>query len=68
MLTGSDWPWCVDVHLNHSTRFIHDGVPLDDLSVDGRNLITWASMGTSAQSTGLELVPAPGAKVPRPHS
>jgi hypothetical protein len=37
-LAGSNWPWCVDVHLNHSTRFIHDGVPLDDLSVDSRNL------------------------------
>lgn len=30
--------------------------------------IAWASMGTSAQSTGLELVPAPEPKVPRPHS
>jgi integrase len=30
--------------------------------------IAWASMGTSAHSTGLELVPARKPKAPRPHS
>lgn len=37
-LAGSDWPWAVEHHITHSVPFIHDGVPLEDLNVDGRDL------------------------------
>src|SRR6185437_11822688 len=36
--TETSWPWRVNVHLNHSVRYVHDGVPLDDLSVAHRDL------------------------------
>jgi len=32
------YPWWVNVRIDHRREFIHDGVPLDALSVDGRNL------------------------------
>jgi hypothetical protein len=32
------WPWRVNVQLSRSVRYVHDGVPLDALSVDGRDL------------------------------
>ena len=37
-LAASDWPWAVEHHVTHSVRFIHDGVPLEDLNVDSRDL------------------------------
>jgi len=35
-----DWPWRVDVTLDEecSLRFIHNGISLEDVSVDGRDL------------------------------
>lgn len=32
------WPWRVNVKLDHWRDFIHDGVPLEVLNVDGRDL------------------------------
>lgn len=37
-VADTPWPWRVNVHLHQSVRFVHDGVPLDELSVDGRDL------------------------------
>jgi len=36
----ADWPWRVNVELDEAyvRDFIHDGVPLDVLNVDGRDL------------------------------
>ncbi len=34
---GRTWPWWVNVRLDHRREFIHDGVPLDAISV-GRDL------------------------------
>ncbi len=34
----SRWPFRVRVDLSLALEFIHDGVPLDEISVDGRNL------------------------------
>lgn len=34
----SEWPWVVDVALDRSRQFVHDGEPLDGLNVDDRNL------------------------------
>jgi hypothetical protein len=34
----TNWPWRVNVTLDHSTRLVDEGVPLETLSVDGRNL------------------------------
>jgi hypothetical protein len=36
--SGTDWPWRVNVELDHWRDFVHDGEPLADLSIDGRNL------------------------------
>lgn len=35
---GRTWPWWVNVRLDHSREFIHDGVPLNTISIDGRDL------------------------------
>ena len=36
---GDDhWPWRVDLSLQHSVPFIHSGVPLQVLNIDGRDL------------------------------
>jgi hypothetical protein len=35
---GTDWPWRVNVKLDHWRDFVHDGEPLTDLSIDGRDL------------------------------
>ncbi len=32
------YPWWVDIRLDLSCDFVHDGVPLETLSVDGRDL------------------------------
>lgn len=34
----ADWPWVVKVALDHWCEFIHDGVPLDGLNVEERDL------------------------------
>jgi hypothetical protein len=34
------WPWRVEVSLPWKTEFVHQGVPLDHLNVDGRDLRT----------------------------
>lgn len=34
----TNWPWRVNVELDHWRDFVHDGVPLDALNVDGRDL------------------------------
>ena len=34
----TDWPWRVNVKLAHSREFLHDGVPLEVLNVDERDL------------------------------
>ena len=36
--TETHWPWRVNVRLDHQKDFIHDGVPLEDLSVGERDL------------------------------
>ena len=36
--TEEGYPWWVNVRLDWSRRFIHDGVPLDRLNVEGRDL------------------------------
>jgi hypothetical protein len=32
------WPWRVNVKLEYWRDFLHDGVPLEELNVDGRDL------------------------------
>ena len=34
----SNWPWQVDVDIEESVEFIHNGVPLEDLNVGERDL------------------------------
>lgn len=34
----TDWPWRVNVKLAHWREFLHDGVPLEVLNVDERDL------------------------------
>jgi len=36
--TETDWPWRVNVRLDWSVDYIHEGVPLEDLNVNGRDL------------------------------
>jgi hypothetical protein len=35
---GTDWPWRVNVKLDHWREFLHDGEPLEALNVDERDL------------------------------
>ena len=35
---STSWPWRVNVRLDHWRDFVHDGVSLDVLNVNGRNL------------------------------
>lgn len=34
----TDWPWRVNIELDQSREFLHDGEPLEVLNVDGRDL------------------------------
>lgn len=36
--TETHWPWRVNVRLDWNKPFIHEGVPLEHLNVDGRDL------------------------------
>jgi hypothetical protein len=35
---ATDWPWRVNVNLDHWREFLHDGEPLQALNVDDRDL------------------------------
>ena len=48
------WPWRVKVSLPWITEFIHDGVPLDDLNVDGRYLSESIKQHSHIRLTQLE--------------
>lgn len=34
----SPWPWHIDIHYTHSRDFVHDGIPLTAIDVEGRGL------------------------------
>jgi hypothetical protein len=34
----ADWPWVIDVELHHQREFIQEGIPLEDLNVEERDL------------------------------
>lgn len=37
---STNWPWRVNIELEHAREFLHDGEPLDVLNVDERDLRT----------------------------
>ena len=47
-----DFDWRVDVQLDHVREFLHEGVPLDLVSVDGRDL-----RGSVKQKSQIRLSP-----------